>query len=123
MTQKVKSKYWQQTHTFGIKITKYIPESLEINKHNGNHLWRDSINKEMPNIENAVDEYDGDPSNLIGYQKIMGHMIFNIKIGKNFCRRARFVAGGHKTENPRSINYSTVVSRDYVRFFCDHCSP
>ena len=55
--QKVKSKYWQLTHTFGIKIPKSVPEALKINRQNGNHLWRYPINKKITNIRNAVDEY------------------------------------------------------------------
>ena len=90
--------------------TQSVPEALRINKHNGNHLWRYSINNEMPKIDNAVDEYGGYPSNLIGYQNITGHMIFGVKMGNNFCRKARFVVDVHKTEMPRSITYSTVLS-------------
>ena len=33
----------------------------------------------------------------------------------DFTRKARFVAGGHTTEAPTSITYSSVVSRDSVR--------
>ena len=42
-------------------------------------------------------------------------MIFDIKMGKNFRRKARQVAGGRKTEAPVSITYSSVVSGDSVR--------
>jgi hypothetical protein len=50
---------------------------------------------------------------LIGYTEIKCHIIFDIKM--DFTRKARFVAGGHLTEAPTSITYSTVVSRDSVR--------
>jgi hypothetical protein len=50
-----------------------------------------------------------------GYQKIRCHMIFDVKLGENFRRKARFVAGGHTTETPSSITYTSVVSRDSVR--------
>ena len=33
----------------------------------------------------------------------------------DFTRKARFVAGGHTTEVPSTITYSSVVSRDSVR--------
>ena len=33
----------------------------------------------------------------------------------DFTRKARFVAGGHTTETPVGICYSSVVSRDSVR--------
>ena len=42
-------------------------------------------------------------------------MIFDVKMGKNFRCKARFVAGGHTTETPTSLTYSSVVSRDSVR--------
>jgi Reverse transcriptase (RNA-dependent DNA polymerase) len=41
-------------------------------------------------------------------------MIFDIKI-EGFVRKARFVAGGHTTDVPESLTYSSVVSRDSVR--------
>ena len=42
-------------------------------------------------------------------------MIFDIKMNENFRRKARMVAGGHMTETPTSITYSSVVSCDSVR--------
>ena len=113
--KKVKSKYWQRTHKFGIKIPKSVKEALDFDKENNNTLWRDSIKKEMPKIVNAVVEHEGDASDLVGYQQITGHMIFDVKMGENFRRKARFVADGHKTKTPSSVTYSTVVSRDSVR--------
>jgi hypothetical protein len=40
-------------------------------------------------------------------------MIFDVKM--DLTRKARFVAGGHMTETPTSITYSSVVSRDSVQ--------
>ena len=42
-------------------------------------------------------------------------MIFDIKMGKNFIRKDRMVADGHRTEAPAALTYSSVVSRDSVR--------
>ena len=42
-------------------------------------------------------------------------MILYVKMGENFRRKARFVAGEHTTETPTSLPYSSVVSRDSVR--------
>jgi len=42
-------------------------------------------------------------------------MIFDVKMGENFRRKARMVAGGHMMESPSSLTYSSVVSRDSVR--------
>ena len=52
----------------------------------------------------------------IGYQEINCHLTFDVKMGENFRRKARFVAGGHTTKVPDSmITYSLVVSRDSLR--------
>ena len=42
-------------------------------------------------------------------------MIFDIKMGENFRRKARIVAGGHTTETPAALTYASVVSRDSVK--------
>ena len=41
-------------------------------------------------------------------------MIFYVKMGKNFRRKALFIADGHKTKTPVAMTYSAVVSRDLV---------
>ena len=40
-------------------------------------------------------------------------MIFNVKI--DFTHKARLVAGGHLTDPPTTLTYSSVVSRESVR--------
>jgi hypothetical protein len=69
----------------------------------------------MKNVRVAFEEYDGNVDNLVGYKKLDMHMIFDIKMGENFRRKARLVADGHKTATPATITYSSVVSRDSVR--------
>ena len=117
MINKVKSKYWQRTHKYGIRVPKSVEEAHRIDDENKNSLWRDAIAMEMPKILASVEEYEGTEKELDdqGFQQITGHMIFDIKLGENFRRKARFVADGHKTETPSAITYSTVVSRDSVR--------
>ena len=114
---KVKSKYWTRTHKFGIKMPKTVEEAIKLDQENGDSLWWDAILKEMKNVRIAFDIYDGDIHELRkkGYTKIDCHIIFDIKMGENFRRKARLVAGGHKTDTPSSITYSSVVSRDSVR--------
>ena len=70
---------------------------------------------EMKNNRIAFELHEGDVSKLVGFKEITGHMIFDVKLGENFRRKARFCADGHKTEAPTSVTYSIVVSRDYVR--------
>ena len=112
---KLKSKYWDRTHKYGIRMPKSVQEAYAIDKEEGNTLWHDAIEQEMKKIKQAFKEYDGNPEELIGYQKITTHFIFDIKLGENFRRKARLVGDGHKTKTPSSVTYSSVVSRDSVR--------
>jgi hypothetical protein len=112
---KLKSKYWQRTHKYGIRIPKSVQEAYDIDKAENTTLWRDAIAQEMVKIREALTLHGDDPSDLIGYQEITTHFIFDIKLGENFRRKARLVADGHKTDTPASITYSSVVARDSVR--------
>jgi hypothetical protein len=69
---------------------------------------------EMSNVRVAFEEFDGNPNALVGYTQITGHLVFDVKLGENFRRKARYCADGHKTGAPASVTYSTVVSRDSV---------
>ena len=112
---KAKTKYWDRTHKYGVRIPKSIQEAKQIDEENGDTLWMDAVRMEMKNVRVAFDAYDKDPDTLIGYTQITGHLIFDVKLGENFRRKARYVADGHKTETPAAVTYSTVVSRDSVR--------
>ena len=112
---KIKSKYWVRTHKYGIRVPKTVREALEIDAENGNTLWWEAIMLEMKNVRPAFRQYTGDIKDLVGFQKIRCHMIFDVKLGENFRRKARLVGGGHTTETPSSLTYSSVVSRDSVR--------
>ena len=67
--------------------------------------------KEMKNVRPAFEVFEGKIKDLVGYQSIKCHVIWDIKLGENFCCKARLVAGGHTTDTPSSITYSSVVSR------------
>jgi hypothetical protein len=51
----------------------------------------------------------------VGYTQTTGHLVFDVKLGKNFRGKARYCAGGYKTGAPASVTYITIVSRDSVR--------
>jgi hypothetical protein len=111
----MKSKYWQQTHKYGIEVPKSVKHALEIDQKNGDNQWWEAIMTEMANVRVAFQVFDGKSNQLQpGYQEIKCHMIFNVKLGENFRRKARYVAGGHVTDPPSSITYSSVVSRESV---------
>ena len=113
---KLKSKYWQRKHKFGIRIPKTVEEALAIDKSNGDTLWWDAIGKEMKNVRPACEKWEQKESDLPpGFQKIKCHFIFDIKMAENFRRKARLVANGNETDAPATLTYSSVVSRDSVR--------
>ena len=69
----------------------------------------------MANVRIACQVFDGNEADIPkGYQYIDCHLIFDVKMGENFRRKARMVAGGHTTDVPTSLTYSSVVSRDLV---------
>ena len=49
---------------------------------------------------------------MIGHQEINCHIIFDICM--DFQQKSGFLVGGHATEGPNSIMYSSVVSRDSI---------
>ena len=97
-------------------MPKSVEEAKRFDEENGNTLWWDAICKEMKNVRPAFEVWEKDTSELPpGHQKITGHVMFDVKMGENFRRKARFVADGHKTKTPAAMCYSSVVSRDSVR--------
>ena len=100
-------------------MSKTVEEALAIDKETGTDFWQKALGKEMTKVKVAWKSADGvtpkqagtgkEPS-LIGFQEIRCHVIFDIKM--DFTRKARFVVGGHTTDTPGSITYTSVVSLD-----------
>jgi len=121
---KVKSQYLRTTHKFGIRVPKSIEEAYRIDEENGNSYWADALKKEFSKVSVAWEAYGkgltpeevraGKAPDLIGFHEIGCHMIFDVKMS-DLSRKCRFVAGGHTTEAPASLTYSSVVSRDSLR--------
>ncbi len=101
---------------FSIKIPNTALEAKQFDLENGNTLWWDAICKEMRNVRPAFEVWDKPIGEIpIGYQEVKCHLIFDVKMGENLRRKARFVAGGHTTEVPSALTYASVVSCDSVR--------
>ena len=120
---KVKSRYWKTSHKYGVRLPHSVQEALQTDRETGTDFWWNAIQKELKKVMVAL-EYDESVApqqireglakgNYVGFQEIKCHMIFDVKM--DLTRKARFVAGGHLTEPPASITYSSVVSRDSVR--------
>lgn len=117
---KVKSKYLRTTHKFGIRIPKSVREAYEIDCQTGIDFWTKAIAKEMAKVRVAFERSDISPEDMRkdqampGYQEIKCHWVFDIKMDGNFTRKARLVAGGHMSDEPSSVTYSSVVSRGHT---------
>jgi hypothetical protein len=117
---KVKSRYLKTSHKYGIKLAHLVKEALLIDKETGTNFWWTVIQKEVKKVMDAFEFEDGltpkqiqqDKLLYVAFQEIACHMIFDVKM--DLTRKARFVAGGHLTEPPASITYSSVVSRNSV---------
>jgi hypothetical protein len=118
----VKKKYWRTMHKFGCKLPHSVEEALVIDRQTGTDHWQRALNKEMSKVKvawNARDDItpddvrSGKVKDMIGFQEIGCHIVFDIKM--DFTRKARFCAGGHTTDTPAAMTYSSVVLRDSVR--------
>jgi len=98
---------------FGIEIPNNYVEAVALDRKNGNTLWQDAVKKEMKNVEIAFNFKDDRSQVPIGFKKIDCHIIYDVKF--DLTRKARYVGGGHRTQVPASMTYSSVVSRDSVR--------
>ena len=103
----------QTGYKFGLRLPFTVMEALEIDQESNNNLWHDAIMKEMSNVRVAFELRERNTQPPVGYKHIPMKMIFDIKM--DFTRKALLVAGGHKTDPPVSLTYSSVVSRDSVR--------
>ena len=117
---KVKRRYWRTMHKFGVKWPHSVEESYKLDENNSNNYRHAAIQKEMSRVRIAFGKWTGGNTReeaklkLVGYQEVRCHMIFDVKMS-GLIRKARLAAGGHMTDTPASVTYSSVVSRDSVR--------
>ena len=76
------SKYWEGTYKYGVRVPRNVKEALEIDAENGNTLWTDAIGLEMKNSRIVFEEYDGQIEDLVAYEQISGHLIFDEKLSE-----------------------------------------
>ena len=108
IVKKRQTRYLEKTHKFGIEMPKTVKEAAKLYVNNGDTKWMDEISKEITNVRVAFDILkDGDRA-PIGHKQINCHLIYDVKM-EDFRRKARLVAGGHMTETPKCMTYSSVV--------------
>jgi hypothetical protein len=65
---------------FDIEVPKTVKKALALDRKNGNTLWADAIAKEMREVRIAFNILPDGRSAPIGYQKILCHVIFDMKM-------------------------------------------
>ena len=80
-----------------------------LDKWNGNTMWMDDLTKEMTAFGVAFEVLEDDEHLPVGYTNSSGHLILDVKI--DFTRNARWFKDGHCTLDPKTSNYSGVISR------------
>ena len=99
---------------FGVTIPSSVEEALELDRQNGNTLWKDAIDLELKNVIVAFQLLEDGDKIPAGSKEIPYHFVFDVKF--NLTRKARLVAGGHRNKHVKKHNtYSSVASRDSVR--------
>ena len=109
------------THKYGIEIPRSLKHAMEIDKKNGNDIWRKAYHKEMVNVGVAFEILEDDKRAPVGWTKVTGHLIFDVRM--TLERKARWVLDGHLTSIPDNIStYAGVVSRESVRIILTYAA-
>ena len=112
---KVKSKYWKKSHKFGVRLPKTVEQALQFDEEDGTDFWRKGIEKEMGNVLVAFEFNDKDKI-PVAHEHVRLHWVFDVKMD-SLTRKAHLVANGNETADPKTMTFSSVVSRDSVRLF------
>ena len=109
----MKMRLRKTTHKYGIQIPTSIDHAMEVDRKNGNTMWRDALALEMFNVRVAFEILEeGQPAPL-GWKKASRHLIWDVKM--DFSRNARWVLDGHKTPDPIGSTFAGVVSCESVQ--------
>jgi hypothetical protein len=98
-----------------VEVPKTPKHALQLDQKEQNELWKQAITTELDQINEyktfrILEDHEYTPT---GYKRILYHFVFDVKIDGR--RKARLVAGGHRTEPPKEDTYSGVVSLEGVR--------
>jgi hypothetical protein len=102
-------------YKFGIQVPKGIKNAIDLDKKNGNQLWKEAIKIELKQLTDyqtfiVLDSGEDIPT---GYQKIPYHMIIDVKY--DLRHKARLVSGGNWTVNDKEDIYSGDFRMNTVR--------
>jgi len=52
----------------------------------------DAVWQEMKKVRVVIEEYEGDPNQLVSYTEITRHILFDFKYGENFRRDSGYLS-------------------------------
>jgi hypothetical protein len=81
-----------------IELPTSINHARELDEVKENNLWMEALQKEMFNIGIAFEVLEDGASAPKGWNKAIGHIIWNVKM--DFTRKARWTLDGHKQADP-----------------------
>ena len=108
----VRSRIAKTTHKYRIEIPTSWKQAKEIDLRTNNHLWQDTLAKEMKNMGVSFDTLEAHKNVPVDWTKASGHLTWDVKM--YFTRKDRWINDGHMTVDSLETNYSGVVSRDSV---------
>jgi hypothetical protein len=109
----IKTRHKKKTHKYGIQVPLSEEEAYQIDREMNTDYWHQAILKEIKNNAVAFKFLEEGEKVPVGSTWIPFHMIFDVKC--DLTRKARFAAGGHWTQTPAQMTYSSVVTRDSIR--------
>ena len=109
----MKTRLRKTTHKYGIEIPTSVDHVMEVDRKNGNTIWRDALALEMFNVGVVFEILGEGQSAPTGWKRASGHLIWDIKM--DFTRKARWVVDGRKMPDPIGSTFAGVVSRKSVQ--------
>src|SRR5210317_1626378 len=115
MINAARTSYRQPKLKFGVEVPKSVSHAAWLDRRNGNHLWRDSTQKEIDQIceYETFRVLEDDKEMPDGYELIPYHIVYDVKYDGR--RKARLVADGNHTTASKEEVYSGVVGIETVR--------
>ena len=115
--------YQPVTYMFGYHIPRNYMEAMQFGSENKNSKWYDAIKVEMESMleykvfnrwdKAILDKHKKVKNSCKGYHRIKFHLVFAVKFDGR--HKARLVADGHLTPEPKENIYSGVVSLRNLR--------
>ena len=81
----LKKRIRKTKHKDGIEIPTSVDHAFELDRKNGNNLWKEALEMEMYNIGVAFEILEDEKTAPAGYTKVSGHLIWSVKM--DFTRK------------------------------------